>query len=78
MEFVNGYRPALVLSDIMMPEMDGYELCRCIKANADTRSIPVILLTALADRRDVIEGLACGADSFIGKPCSRGLSAHAH
>lgn len=59
---------SLVLSDIVMPEMDGYTLCRAIKANAQLEHIPVILLTTLADPKDIIEGLNCGADNFIRKP----------
>ncbi len=48
--------------------MDGFELCRRIKASEETRDIPVILLTSLSDPQDVIKGLACGADNFITKP----------
>lgn len=58
----------LVLSDIVMPEMDGYTLCRAIKAEPSLEHIPVILLTTLADPKDIIEGLDCGADNFIRKP----------
>jgi two-component system sensor histidine kinase/response regulator len=61
-------RPTLIISDILMPEMDGYELCRRIKSLDDCRDIPVILLTSLSDPRDVIKGLECGADNFITKP----------
>lgn len=60
--------PTIVISDIVMPQMDGYELCRQIKANQRTADIPVILVTSLADARDVVRGLACGADNFIVKP----------
>jgi signal transduction histidine kinase len=63
-----GGKPALVISDIIMPEMDGFELCRRIKGSEETRDIPVILLTSLSDPQDVIKGLACGADNFITKP----------
>jgi two-component system sensor histidine kinase/response regulator len=63
-----GKETALVISDIIMPEMDGFELCRRIKASEETRYIPVILLTSLSDPQDVIKGLACGADNFITKP----------
>jgi PAS domain S-box-containing protein len=62
--------PTLVISDIVMPEMDGYELCRRIKAEERTRKIPVILLTSLTDAEDVLLGLDCGADSYITKPYS--------
>ncbi len=61
-------RPATVISDVLMPELDGYELCRRIKTDPELRDIPVILLTALQDPRDVIKGLECGADNFIVKP----------
>jgi diguanylate cyclase (GGDEF)-like protein/PAS domain S-box-containing protein len=60
--------PTIVISDIVMPEMDGYELCRQLKGDPRTASIPVILVTSLADARDVVHGLACGADNFIVKP----------
>ncbi|MES2693886.1 MAG: response regulator [Verrucomicrobiota bacterium] len=60
--------PTLVITDIIMPEMDGYALCREIKRTPDLAHIPVVLLTSLSDPRDVITGLECGADSFVGKP----------
>ena len=60
--------PDLIISDINMPEMNGYELCQNIKASAKNGDIPVILLTALSNPEDVLEGLECGADSFITKP----------
>jgi two-component system, cell cycle response regulator len=65
---LNGYRPVLIISDIIMPEMDGYELCRRIKTDEHTRDIQVILLTSLIETGDVMQGLECGADSFISKP----------
>ena len=61
-------KPITVISDIVMPEMDGYELCRRIKANQEFYETPVILLTSLSDPEDVIMGLECGADFFIMKP----------
>jgi DNA-binding response OmpR family regulator len=60
--------PALILSDIVMPGMDGYELCTRIKQNPVTAEIPVILVTQLFDPVDVIRGLEAGADDFIIKP----------
>jgi DNA-binding response OmpR family regulator len=60
--------PTLILSDIIMPEMNGYELCSAIKQNPVTSMIPVILVTQLYDPQDVIKGLECGADNFIIKP----------
>ena len=62
--------PDLVLLDIMMPEMDGYEVCRQLKASAATRDIPVIFLTARADRDDERLGLELGAVDYITKPMS--------
>jgi len=61
-------KPVLVISDIMMPEMDGYQLCRRIKEDNNFKDVPVILLTSLSDPVDVIKGLECGADNFITKP----------
>ncbi|WP_374583404.1 hybrid sensor histidine kinase/response regulator [Pseudoduganella sp.] len=65
---INQRKPHLVLSDIVMPEMNGYELCRAIKANPELRDIPVILVTSLTDPKDIIRGIECGADNFIRKP----------
>ena len=69
---IKGKRPDLVISDILMPEMDGYELCRSIKALDGLQAAPVMLLTSLTDLRDVMRGLECGADNFITKPYDEG------
>src|SRR6266478_2074464 len=61
-------KPTLVITDITMPEIDGYELCRRIRAEEQLAELPVILLTALSDPQDVFKGLECGADNFITKP----------
>ena len=61
-------KPLIVISDIIMPEMDGYDLCRQIKANELYRDISVILLTALSQPQAVIWALQCGADKFLTKP----------
>ena len=61
-------KPALVVSDIEMPIMDGYELCRALKSDPQLRDVPVILLTALADVNDVFRGLEAGADCYLTKP----------
>jgi two-component system sensor histidine kinase EvgS len=71
LDWLAHHMPVLVISDIVMPEMNGYELCEKIKSNKRTKDIPVILLTALSDPAEVIEGLSCGADSFITKPYSK-------
>ena len=60
--------PDLVLSDIMMPNMDGFELCKQIKSTFETSHIPVILLTALSEKVKQLEGLGLGADDYIIKP----------
>jgi DNA-binding response OmpR family regulator len=68
MEWLDENTPKLVISDIMMPIMNGFELCGNIKSNPRTQHIPVILLTSLSNSDEVIEGLCCGADEFITKP----------
>ncbi len=68
LEALASRKPILVITDIQMPEMDGYELCRRIKADAALKDIPVILRTSLSAPEDIIHGLECGADNFIVKP----------
>lgn len=63
-------RPDLVICDIMMPDIDGLEVCRRIKSDPATRSIPVLMFTALSGDDDVERGRAAGADRFINKPFS--------
>ena len=65
---INHSPPVLVISDIMMPEMDGYELCAHIKSKPETKAIPVILITYLTEPEDIVKGLECGADNFVTKP----------
>jgi len=60
--------PMLVITDINMPEMDGYELCQRIKDDPKMKELPVILLTSLSDPKDILRGLECGADNFVVKP----------
>ena len=68
LEAAERSKPSLIISDVIMPEMNGYELCRQIKDNPDLAHIPVVLVTTLSDPQDVIRGLECRADNFILKP----------
>jgi CheY-like chemotaxis protein len=65
-------QPAVIFTDVVMPEIDGYEFCRRVKTDPKTASIPVVLVTQLFDPADVIRGLECGADDFIIKPFEAG------
>ncbi len=70
---IKTYLPDLIVSDIIMPEMRGDELCKTIKNDLETSHIPVILLTALNSDQDIIEGLQTGADEYIVKPFHIGI-----
>lgn len=61
-------RPDLILLDIMMPGIDGFEVCRRIKGNPDTRDIPIVMLTAKKSAADQARGTEVGADAYITKP----------
>jgi len=60
--------PDLVVLDLMLPDMDGFEVCRSIKENPDTSAIPVVMLTAKKSSRDLERGRQVGADAYITKP----------
>ncbi|MGA1867612.1 MAG: response regulator [bacterium] len=68
LDYIKDSLPTLVISDIKMPEMDGYHLCKKIRSYDHLKDIPVILLTALSEPEDVIKALECGANNFITKP----------
>ncbi|MBC8602862.1 substrate-binding domain-containing protein [Parabacteroides acidifaciens] len=68
LELLNSEEISLVLSDVMMPEMNGFELCKAVKTNLATSHIPLILLTALTDERQRMYGISGGADGYIQKP----------
>ncbi len=70
LEDVSDEKPDLILLDIMMPGIDGYEVCQRLKADESTKSIPVIFLTAMTDSQDEEKGLALGAVDYITKPFS--------
>lgn len=73
LEKIKNRKPDIIVSDIVMPEMDGYELCRNVKNTPQYKDVPVILLTALSEPKDVINGLQAGADNFLLKPYNEEL-----
>ncbi|HVJ50856.1 MAG TPA: PleD family two-component system response regulator [Aliidongia sp.] len=68
LEIAKREKPDIVLLDVMMPGMDGLEVCRRLKADPDTRYIPIVMVTALSDVSDRLKGLEVGADDFLTKP----------
>lgn len=68
LDYLKDHKPTMIISDIMMPAMNGFELCQRIKADDSLKHIPVIFLTSLSDPTDIIRGLEAKADSFITKP----------
>lgn len=72
---IKELQPDLVVSDVVMPRMDGFELCRRIKSDYETSHIPVILLTALSDKTNQLHGLGLGADNYLVKPFDMALLA---
>lgn len=68
LEIMRQRKPTLVITDIVMPKMDGYALCRAIKADAELKDIPVVVVTSLSGIQDIGKALECGADNFVRKP----------
>src|SRR6476646_6448835 len=64
-------QPDIILLDVMMPGMDGYEVCRRIRSTPELAEVPIILLTALDDRASLLRGIEAGADDFLSKPADR-------
>jgi len=73
LDSVKEVRPDLILLDIIMPEMGGFEVCRRLKDNLRTENIPIIFISALEDEDDVKEGLNLGAIDFVHKPFNPGI-----
>lgn len=72
-EYIQKEMPDMVVSDVMMPNMDGFELCRLMKSTYETSHIPIILLTALAGKAEQLHGLGLGADDYLTKPFDMGI-----
>ncbi|MHC4094036.1 MAG: response regulator [Planctomycetota bacterium] len=72
LELVNEHKPDLILLDIMMPRMSGFEVCRHLKGNPETRDILIIMVTALNETGDLERGTECGTDDYLTKPVERG------
>jgi len=70
LHFVRSKRPDLLLLDLMLPGMDGFELCRQLKAEELTNNLPIIMVTAKGQESDIVTGLELGADDYITKPFS--------
>ena len=69
-QLIRQQPPALIVLDLMLPGIDGLEVCRRLRADSQTRDIPIIMLTAKSEERDVVTGLERGADDYITKPFS--------
>ncbi len=72
LESIDQLIPDLVLLDVAMPEMDGIEVCRRLRASKKTRFLPIILISAYASERDVEAGMQAGADLYVSKPFNFG------
>ena len=68
LKLAKSQSPAMVLLDVLMPGMDGFDVCRALRANPITRDLPVVMITALQDRESRLQGLDAGADDFLSKP----------
>ena len=71
LEKVQQFKPDLILLDVMMPRMSGFEACRKLKSAPETRDIPIVMVTALNELGDIERGVECGTDDFITKPVNR-------
>lgn len=71
LETIAQRQPDLVLLDVMMPKMSGFEVCRRLKSNPETQTIPIIMVTALNEFGDIERGIDSGTDDFVSKPVNR-------
>lgn len=71
LEAVAAGRPDIILLDVMMPRMSGFQACSKLKADAATRDIPIVMVTALNEVSDVERAIECGADDFLSKPVNK-------
>ena len=71
LEKLQSWEPDLILLDIMMPEMNGYEVCRKIRENPETGILPVVMVTSLDGSEERVKGLEAGADDFLSKPVNQ-------
>lgn len=71
MQLVGQQHPDIILLDIMMPRLSGYEVCEQLKSNPETRSIPVLMVTALTEMGDIEKAIEKGCDDFLKKPVNR-------
>ena len=68
LKFVERHKPQLIVLDVAMPEMDGYEFCQIMKQNANTRDIPIVFISAFDDPTDIVKGFNLGGEDYITKP----------
>ncbi|MFN6105222.1 MAG: response regulator [Planctomycetaceae bacterium] len=71
LDAVARQQPDLILLDIMMPRLSGYEVCHRLKSSEETRTIPILMITALAEMSDIEKGIDAGADDFLTKPINK-------
>jgi putative two-component system response regulator len=71
LEEIERHNPDLILLDVMMPKINGFEVCRRVKSSPHTRLVPVVLVTALSATEDRVRGIEAGADDFLNKPVER-------
>ena len=71
LECVEDVRPDLILLDVMMPGIDGFEVCRCLKQHEITRIIPVVMVTVFQDKKHRIKAIEAGSDDFLTKPVDK-------